>query len=66
MVDISPAPDSGVRTGEEDPVQNQNQGTPNYNTRLSQDLSDPQLERKIDQIGRWGKYASFDLNSNCY
>jgi len=50
LVDISPAASSGVRTGEEDPTHSQ--GTPTYTTRLSHELPDPQLERKIDQIGR--------------
>jgi hypothetical protein len=52
LVDISsPTPSQGVRPAEEEP--SQDQGTPSYNTRLSHELPDPQLERKIDQIGRW-------------
>ena len=52
LVDISsPTPSEGVRPAEEEP--SQDQGRPTYNTRLSHELPDPQLERKIDQIGRW-------------
>eukprot|EP00090_Calanus_glacialis_P047484 TRINITY_DN9891_c0_g1_i3.p1 TRINITY_DN9891_c0_g1~~TRINITY_DN9891_c0_g1_i3.p1 ORF type:complete len:941 (-),score=180.38 TRINITY_DN9891_c0_g1_i3:210-3032(-) len=51
LVDISsPTPSEGVKPAEEEP--SQDQGRPTYNTRLSHELPDPQLERKIDQIGR--------------